>query len=134
MEAKMRTVPYLVPNSFNSEMRPTRTGMRPIYPPLVKPKIIEYAMVAAAEEVGNHSAKANVAVHAVHMIMTLNLSQLVLDGKLRSKFISEHSRNDSTKRGTNIQEGNHIVCEIWIDALCNGIASDKRQRTKQRPI
>jgi hypothetical protein len=49
--------------------------MRLIYPPLVNPKMMLYAIVAAADEVGNHSANAKMAVLAVHIIMTLNLSQ-----------------------------------------------------------
>jgi hypothetical protein len=36
-------------------------------------------MVAAAEDVGNHNAKANTAVDAVHIIITLNLKSVGLD-------------------------------------------------------
>jgi hypothetical protein len=75
MEAKIRAVPYLVAKLWSSDIRPIRTGMRLMYPPLVNPKMMEYAIVAAADEVGNHNANAKMAVLAVHIIMTLNLSQ-----------------------------------------------------------
>jgi hypothetical protein len=135
MEAKIRAVPYLVAKLWSSDIRPIRTGMRLMYPPLVNPKMMEYAIVAAADEVGNHNANAKMAVLAVHIIMTLNLSQSTAKQEnKRSNSISQNPRHDPSKATPNIKQRNHIIRQIRIDPYRNGIARNKRQRPKQSPI